>query len=369
MSPVKDFSLTYDEPSEEGTFSEGDFVTGSVTFSLTKETKIKSLFVKAKGEGRVSWTDGSGDPNSSYSAERRYFKVKEFLIAESAKGTVLGQGDHSFTFRIEIPNKDMPSSFKDAHARVVYLIEAKLCKSWQWPSKAKTEICFLSKSLPRIGDVTIPQSDSVTKELGTFSKEQVELSANVDKKVCSPGDTVTASAIVCNSSSKSMKPKFVLQQRTMYRAGSHTKTCEDRIVQVVGDAIAANSEKTASCEVTVPEDATCTVHNCDVVSVEYSIKVSLDISFAFDPELVFPLVVAPPALLAATQAEQVDGDTQAGIDVPADIDVAAGIDVPADIDVSADIDAPVDIDLPAYATVPEGEGPAATDSVAAENTE
>uniref|UniRef100_A0A672GBU4 Arrestin-like N-terminal domain-containing protein n=1 Tax=Salarias fasciatus TaxID=181472 RepID=A0A672GBU4_SALFA len=86
MSPVKDFSLTYDEPNEEGTFSEGDVVTGSVTFSLTKETKIKNLFVKAKGEGRVSWTDGNGDPNSSYSAKRRYFKVKEFLIAENAKG-------------------------------------------------------------------------------------------------------------------------------------------------------------------------------------------------------------------------------------------------------------------------------------------
>lgn len=87
MSRIKDLNLTYEAINEEGTFSEGDTLAGTLAFTLTKDTKIKSLFVKAKGEAHVHWTEGSGDDERSYSAHRRYFKVKEFLLAENAQGT------------------------------------------------------------------------------------------------------------------------------------------------------------------------------------------------------------------------------------------------------------------------------------------
>lgn len=86
MSPVKDFNLTYETLNEEGTFSEGDTLAGTLSFTLTKDTKVKSIFVKAKGEAHVHWTEGSGDNETSYSAHRRYFKLKEVLVAENAKG-------------------------------------------------------------------------------------------------------------------------------------------------------------------------------------------------------------------------------------------------------------------------------------------
>lgn len=86
MSPIKDFSLTYEALNEEDTFSDGDTVTGTVAFALTKETKVKSLFVKVKGDANVHWTEGSGDDERSYSAHRRYFKLKEYLVAEKDKG-------------------------------------------------------------------------------------------------------------------------------------------------------------------------------------------------------------------------------------------------------------------------------------------
>lgn len=86
MSPVKEFNLTYEVLNEEDTFTDGDTVTGTLTFTLTKATKVKSLQVKLKGDASVHWTEGSGDNKKSYSAHRRYFKDKEYLIAENAKG-------------------------------------------------------------------------------------------------------------------------------------------------------------------------------------------------------------------------------------------------------------------------------------------
>jgi len=86
MSPIKDLNLVYEALNQEDTFSQGDTIVGTVTFTLTKETKVKGLVVKAKGEARVHWTEGTGDQRSSHNAHRRYFKLKECLVAENEKG-------------------------------------------------------------------------------------------------------------------------------------------------------------------------------------------------------------------------------------------------------------------------------------------
>lgn len=88
MSPIKDFNVTYGTIDESDTFSEGDTIVGTVSFSLTKAVKVKSVSVKAKGDANVHWSEGSGDDERSYSDHRRYFKVKELLVAENAKGKV-----------------------------------------------------------------------------------------------------------------------------------------------------------------------------------------------------------------------------------------------------------------------------------------
>lgn len=86
MSPIKEFYLVYNVLNSEETFSEGDTVGGTVSFTLTKETKVKSILVKLKGQAYVSWEEGMGDDRRSYSDHRRYFKVKEYLVAPSQGG-------------------------------------------------------------------------------------------------------------------------------------------------------------------------------------------------------------------------------------------------------------------------------------------
>ncbi len=82
---IKEFALNYEAPNEKDTFSVGD-VTGTVTFTLKKDTKVKSPLVKVKGDVRVHRTEGTKDNERTYSDHRRYFKVKEHLVTENASG-------------------------------------------------------------------------------------------------------------------------------------------------------------------------------------------------------------------------------------------------------------------------------------------
>lgn len=82
MSPIQDFDLVYNVPNSEGTFSEGDTVGGAVSFTLTKESKVKSILVKLKGEARLSWKRGM----ASNKDRRTYFKVENYLVEQNEGG-------------------------------------------------------------------------------------------------------------------------------------------------------------------------------------------------------------------------------------------------------------------------------------------
>ncbi|XP_037634780.1 arrestin domain-containing protein 3-like [Sebastes umbrosus] len=299
MSWIKDLNLDYEALNKEGTFSAGDTIIGTVTLTLTKETKVKCLMVKAKGDARIDWQECNQD--GTYNGHRRYFKLKEFLIAEN--DTVLPQGVHGFKFRFTIPQGDMPSSFKGVHGRIVYMLEAKMSRTGRLPSRVQKELKFVSTSFLH-GQVMCPQSGSV-------DKGQVQLSATVNKKVCSPGDTLSVVAKIRNSSSKKTRPKLSLQQKLVYRVGASTATTDQSLRKMVGETIAPNSEESVSCQLEIPANVAFTLHNCELFSIDYYLKVYLDISFAIGPAVVFPLVIIP-ASFATLQPGEALGPYPAG---------------------------------------------------------
>ncbi|XP_068167069.1 arrestin domain-containing protein 3-like [Antennarius striatus] len=290
MSPIQDLKLIYTFPNKEKIFSEGNNIVGKVTFTLTKPLKVKSIIVKVKGDARVDWTEGSGDDETSYTAHRRYFKLKECLVSE---GVELPQGKHLFKFKLTIPGGDMPSSFKGSHGKIVYMIEAKISRSWRWPSVVQDELNFVSQSSLNKSQAMCPHTGSVGKEVGVFSKGQVQLTATVDRKVCTREHMLSIVAKIRNFSSKKMRPKFSFQQKIVYRASGSTKTHDQSLCKMSGEVIKGNSERTVTCRMKIPDDVLLTLSNCEIISVEHYLKVYLDISFAFDPEVRFPLIIVP----------------------------------------------------------------------------
>uniref|UniRef100_A0A668R960 Arrestin C-terminal-like domain-containing protein n=1 Tax=Oreochromis aureus TaxID=47969 RepID=A0A668R960_OREAU len=303
MSPIKNLNVTFETISDNSSYSEGDTIVGTVSFRLKKDVKVKSVYVKAKGEANVEWTEVGVPVERLQSAHRRYFKVKEYLNMRlrsnvnqtTLAGTVLPKRVHIFKFRLKIPEGRMPSSFKGKHGNIVYTFEAKISRSWRLPSKVLKEINFvhlvdLEKCLFGFG----------------LSKGQVQICATINRGVCSPGETLSVVAKICNSSSKNMRLKFKLQQVTVYSCQDNTNSSKETLFKMVGDTIRPNSEQTASCQLKVPSDAIPTLRNCEIISVEYYIKVYLDVSFALDPEVVFPLVILP-SKFAPTQSREALG--------------------------------------------------------------
>uniref|UniRef100_A0A3Q4GEY5 Arrestin C-terminal-like domain-containing protein n=1 Tax=Neolamprologus brichardi TaxID=32507 RepID=A0A3Q4GEY5_NEOBR len=255
----------------------------------------------------------------------------------SLAGTSLPQGAHTFKFRLKIPEGNMPSSFQGKHGKIVYVVEAKISRSWHLPSAVQKEIKFVSKAFLNTPQVMHPQSGTVSKNIGGLSQGRVQMSATTDRNVCTPGETISVVAKICNSSSKNTRPKFKLEQKTVFRCNESTKKWVMNLFKEVGETISPNSERTVSCQLKIPDDAISTIHNCEIISVEYYIKVLnnflvtshplrnktalflnmfsqfltvsqvyLDISFAVDPEVVFPLVIVPSRFAAIQPGEAVE---------------------------------------------------------------
>ncbi|CAL8329835.1 unnamed protein product [Arctogadus glacialis] len=295
MLTIKDLTLTYDAINEERTFSEGDTLTGTVTMCLKKDMKVKSFFVKLKGDAYVRWSRGIAKYQIIYKAHARYFKLKHFFILENTKDTEISKGNHSYKFSIKIPSGSMPSSFHGAHGRIVYGLEAKLSRSWRLDSNVKQEINFASKAISSL--LMTRQVGQVDKDIGIFSKRSVHMEAFVESGVYAPGQTVAVTVKVKNTSSKDMTPKFSLRQNVTYRVLDSTKYSWREICKLVGEVIEKESEKTVSCTLKIPPDTILSIQNCEILSVEYNFKVYLDISFASDPEINFPLVIAPSGFM------------------------------------------------------------------------
>ncbi|KAJ0067782.1 hypothetical protein NL108_010450 [Boleophthalmus pectinirostris] len=291
MPSLKNFAITYDDLHNYGIFSEGDTVTGKVTLELEKQTKIESLSVKLKGDVKVHWTEQHGEDSHTYSANRRLFKEKHFLITQETKDTRLPAGVHIFKFSIGIPLGNMPSSFRGGSGKVVYKLEARLCRSWRFDRTDEKEICFRTKAFPNINRMNFQQVGSTNKEVGIFNKGTVQMDVTVDRRGYVPGDSVLINAKINNSSSKDATPKFSFIQDVEYRVKGNTKHDKLVICREYRECVKPQTLKEHTFSLTIPPDTPLSIQNCDILSVEYRIKASLDISFSFNPEIVFPVVL------------------------------------------------------------------------------
>ncbi|XP_074527034.1 arrestin domain-containing protein 3-like [Halichoeres trimaculatus] len=303
MPSIKVFEMTIDALNEDGTFSERDVITGKVTLALLKETTVTYMYIKAKGDAKVHWTRKSGDRTYTYSADKRYFKLKDFLIPEQPKDTVLPHGVHVYKFSLRIPPGDYPSSFRGTHGKIVYKVEVSLSRSWRMDRTLEQEIRFVSKSIPpfqNLQSMMMQQGASTSKEIGVFSKGNVHMEATIDRKAYAPGETIMVVVNINNSSSSEMSPKFSLKQDVVYRASGNTNYENNIMLKLLDSPIKAHTQKQVRCAVKLPPDMVQSIQNIDIISVEYRLKVKLDISFASDPEIVFPLFICHPELLSAS---------------------------------------------------------------------
>lgn len=87
------------------------------------------------------------------------------------------------------------------------------------------------------------------------------------------GESVAVVVNISNQSSSKLKPKIKLQERKEYRAGSSVTACNQTLGKAVGDTINGNSEGTVTCQIPIPGGIIPTIRNCEILSVDYCLKV------------------------------------------------------------------------------------------------
>lgn len=74
-----------------------------------------------------------------------------------------------------------------------------------------------------------------------------------------------------------MTPKFKLKCDIVYRAQGNTNHESSTVASVSDQCVTPQTQKTVNCALQVPRDLGLSIQNCDLISVEYRLKVRDDV--------------------------------------------------------------------------------------------
>ncbi|XP_018608558.1 arrestin domain-containing protein 3-like [Scleropages formosus] len=302
---VKSISVSYNPVNKQNTFSNGDVLAGRVVVVIAKETKIKTLLVKVRGKAEVFWTEQQGYRIDIYDAKQKCLKLDKILLSpkKDEGDIVLAPGSHAYPFIFQLPQGRLPSSFTGEHGSIQYKVEAKLSRSWRIPSRAISPFMFLSKVDLSTHQLMLPQQGIITKTFKVFTSGNVTFKVNLDKSSFRQGETVKVRVEVSNGTSREITPKFCVTQKQNFFASGKRKLHKNTVLKAAGEPVPAKSEQTHVRMVSLPHDLSVSILNCDILKVEYKIRVYLDIPYAINPELKMPIVILPASYVSHSAAK------------------------------------------------------------------
>uniref|UniRef100_A0A8C5I808 Arrestin domain-containing protein 3-like n=1 Tax=Gouania willdenowi TaxID=441366 RepID=A0A8C5I808_GOUWI len=293
MNTIKSFSVGYNPINKHNIFSSGEGINGQVTLELSKDCQVKSFCIKLKGKAEVKWTENHGKNSTTYHNKEKYFSIKQFIFHTGNQ--LINQGCHVYPFSFYIPTQELPSSFKGAHGKILYTLEANLSRSMRLDSKAKAEFTLMHKanldSDPRL---KAPQHSIVDKKMSLFNSGSVSMDVNIDRTgIQQERQHSLLVASIENRSSREIKPKYSLNAKYSYFAKSKRKIQLKEILKEVGEVVPPSASQTVTKIIHIPPELHVSVHNCSILKVEYRLKVYLDVKYASDPEIKFPIIILP----------------------------------------------------------------------------
>ncbi|XP_027889210.1 arrestin domain-containing protein 3-like [Xiphophorus couchianus] len=296
---IKNFSISFDE---RNTFSAGDFITGTISFDLTKEIKISALTIKIKGGANVQWSTASRSGNlrrRNYRARMEFFTYKSAIIQTNTavNGTTkLAAGTHVYPFSCQLPEGNFPSSFRGIHGRISYSLTVSIDRPWHLSKDFRTELNFVSYIDPHQPELWAPLSGSNFKTLCCLwcTSGPITMTVSLERKAFKPGETVKVMCSFSNASSRTVTPNVKLEQKQIYY--THYRTNWTKVVKTLarftGNPISAHtSDVQTEILLPIPLNAPQTISNCMILEVEYIIEVSLCLWGSPDLIVVFPIVL------------------------------------------------------------------------------
>ncbi|XP_055774820.1 arrestin domain-containing protein 3-like [Salvelinus fontinalis] len=293
---INSFSIDYDAINAQNIFTSGDRLTGRITVDVSKETKIQSLTFLAKGKAIVRWTEHYGQYTTVvYYASEKYFKIENNILKKGRGNDceIISPGRHVFPFTFQIPDRNIPSTFKARRGNIVYSLEAKLSRSMKVDKTAKTKFTFISKADISLPALMEPQHGTKDKDIVFFASGNISMSIHTEKMGYQQGETLEVTAHITNSSTRTIKPIFYFYEKKSFFARGERRVDTQNLVKEKGESIASSSRQIVTKLFTISADLTPTILNCHILKLEYRLKVALDVALTKNPEIKLPIIVLP----------------------------------------------------------------------------
>ncbi|XP_018525284.1 arrestin domain-containing protein 4 [Lates calcarifer] len=305
-STVKSLKVTYNPNNEQNTFTSGDWVSGQVALEVAKDCQIESLSIKFKGKAEVLWTERHGQTTVVYHSKDKYFSLKHYFIRDKDTGnddqpllinqngetysSVVAPGCHVYPFTFQIPHQNLPSSFKGSVGKIVYLLEAKLSRSMRISKKDSTKITFVSNEV-HSSEIRTPQHESKDKKMKLFTSGTVAMDVDLEKTGFFQGEGLKVVAHIQNNSSREIKPKYCVYRKHSFFANGKRKLDTKDLLKEVGEPIPPSSSEKVVQILNIPHDMEPSILNCNNIKAEHRLRVYLDVKYASDPEIKFPIII------------------------------------------------------------------------------
>ncbi|XP_077418240.1 arrestin domain-containing protein 3-like [Vanacampus margaritifer] len=289
---IKHFSIEYDSINSQNVFTNGDTINGRIIVEVLKETSIKSLTLTGKGSAAVCWSQYIGqNMYLTFSSCEKYYVIQQPILLDGTD--IITKGTHVFPFFFKVPDRKMPSSFKSPTGNIVHNFNAELKQSSKSTKKAYTHFAFVSKADMDIPGLMEPQHYFIEKKLKVFGSGIIQMDAYAERMGYQSGEDVQVKAEIHNQSSRDVKLKFALHIKQSYFAQGRMQLFTPQILGGTLERIAAHSESTVEKAITIPKGLPPSNLNSSIIKMEYRLVIFLEVKFAKNLNIAFPIVVLP----------------------------------------------------------------------------
>ncbi|XP_046572140.1 arrestin domain-containing protein 3-like [Haliotis rubra] len=268
-------------------YRKGETVTGSLVLDVTEDVTVKGVRVYLYGETLVKWDElspGSLGGTKDYIAKEKYFGLVFTVFGKTLDATgpnhTLTAGRHNYSYKLKLPNKDLPSSFEGEFSAIRFCVKVEVDR----PTSNLNQCWY--RGITILDNINVNDSQykasvrrqakkQVSKALGLGYAGSLTLTAATDRRAYCAGEKVALKVVVQNESTQNMGIlKAKLKQKVVYTAGER-KTRKNVIRILEGTPVMKGEERVWNnqlLEVDVIPPSTKS-SSCKIIAVSYYIKI------------------------------------------------------------------------------------------------
>lgn len=293
---------------EKTDYTGGDVVNGHFSVHIDEAVPARGIRVRFHGYEKAHWTSGSGKNRTTHDQTRDFFNDEltvfgqeklsmSAVLADAVSGIfskdryeILQPGTYEYDFSYTLPF-DLPGDFEYRSSRIAYEIKAYVDIPLKVDISATQKLTIYEPYNP---EEIASLSGEKSKRLLFDPGNPIEMSATIDRNMCFPGEEVHGELAVTNNSSKTIEAiKVTLKRIVKLKAhgSSLTATDKSQLLEVEQPAIQFGLPTTLDLTFQIPGDLYCSVTTTRLVRVYYELLIDLDLPWAKDARLKFPITI------------------------------------------------------------------------------